>query len=643
MRLFESITINGMTVKNRVLMPGMGVGLGIRNSVAQAYYEERAKGGVGMMVVAGIMPDALANDEWARGFYQWIAIPVQKYGTKIGPQLWYGNQYPSYWSGGIIPEYVAPSAGTPPGARAMLYFFQDIQCYCRELTVKEIKDIINRYAMAAAKSKEVGFDFIEMHGSHGHILPHQFFSPLDNRRKDRYGGSLTNRMRFLIELAKAIRKAVGKNYPFLWRLCAEENLPGGYTFEECIKLCISLEKAGVDAIDVSWGHEYPNETVPPGSYAVCPGEERPPATFVPYAETIKRKLTIPVIGVGRIHTPELAEDILQQGRVDMVAIGRQLLADPDWVKKIQEGRAEDITPCILCNSCIGSHVGQQVSCAVNPRMGREEQTRIIPASVKKKVLVIGGGPAGMEAARVAAMRGHRVILYDKNNELGGQLRLASKPPFKQQLAVLSRYYTNQLKRLGVDLRLHQEANEETLVEIRPDAVVLATGSSPNNPGIKGMDGTNVVTVDRVLNEEVTTGENVVVIGGGQVGCETAEYLAERGKKVSIVEMLDVLIPNLTHELKRYLLFCLGSKGVRMFTSVKCEGITHAGVNIVTRGGRKLMLKGDTVVIATGSSSNNPLLKVLKERFIPTISIGDCVNPRRIINAIEEGEKAGREV
>lgn len=643
MKLFEPITINGMTVKNRIVMPGMGVGFGIRNSRAQAYYEERAKGGVGLMVVAGIMPDALADDQFARGFHEWIAKPVQKYGTKIGPQLWYGNQYPSFWKGGIIPDYVAPSAGSPPGARMMLSFFQDTQCYCRELTIAEIKDIISRYVAASVKAKEVGFDFIEMHGCHGHILPHQFFSPVDNRRKDEYGGSLVNRMRFSIELAKAIRKGIGKNYPFLWRLCAEENLPGGYTFEECTQLCIELEKAGVDTIDVSWGHEHVDETAPVASYAVCPGEERPAATFVPHAETIKKKLKIPVIGVGRIHTPALAEEILQGGRVDMVAVGRQLLADPEWPNKAMENRLDDIKPCILCNHCIRSLDEGPVSCSINPRMGKEEQTKIVPAAVRKSVLVIGGGPAGMEAARIAAMRGHKVTLYEKSNNLGGQLTLASKPPLKRQLGLLAQYYQNQLGKLGVTVKINEEAAEKNITKVKPDAVILAAGSSPTKPEIPGINGKNVVTFDSILTGTTGAGENVLVIGGGQVGCETAEFLVEQGKKVTIVEMLDSMAANIAPRMKQYLLFRLGARGVKMLTGAKCENINDDGATIINRAGRKLIIKADTIVIATGSSPNNRLSQILQTRKIPVITVGDCVSPRRIINAIEEGAKAGREV
>ena len=309
MKLFEPLTIRGMTLRNRIVMAPMGTNFSLVRGVSRAFYEERARGGVGAIVVGGVLVDALATDKFAGDFYEWIAKPVQAQGAKIGPQLFYGNLYPSNWGLGVIQEWVAPSPGTPPGAKAMLSLLRETQCYCRELTIAEIEDIISRYAAAAKKAKEVGLDFVEMHACHGHNQPHQFFSPIDNRRTDRYGGDLKGRMRFSIEAAQRIREAVGDNYPFFWRLCAEEGLPGGYTLEECLELCAELEKAGVDVIDVSFGHEASYEPAPIASFTPSPGEEQPPATFVPFAEKIKQKVRIPVIGVGRIHTPELAEEV----------------------------------------------------------------------------------------------------------------------------------------------------------------------------------------------------------------------------------------------------------------------------------------------------------------------------------------------
>jgi len=641
MKLFEPITIRGMTLKNRVVMSPMGTNFSLVRGASRAFYEERAKGGVGAIVVGGVTVDALTSGVFAQAFYDWAVRPVQALGAKMGPQLFHGNLYPSYWGSGVIQEWVAPSPGTPPGAKVMIPMFRESQAYCRELTIAEIEDIISRYAAAAKKAKEVGFDFIEMHGPHGHNLPHQFFSPIDNHRSDRYGGNLAGRMRFSIEAAKAIRAAVGEDYPFFWRSCAEEGLPGGYTLAECTELCVQLEKAGVDVIDVSFGHEANYEPMPLAHFTPCPGEEQPTATFVPMAEAIKKRVSVPVIGVGRIHALDVAEQVLSQGKVDLVAIGRQLLADPRWPQKIAAGSQDEVTPCLCCNHCIDIlEKMEPIRCSVNAAMGQEDEWIIRPAEQKKKVLVVGGGPGGMEAARVAALRGHQVALFERTKTLGGQLLLACQPPRKSKLKDFVNYLSGQMQKQGVRVELGKQVTPELIAEIKPDTLVLATGVETISPEIPGMNRSNVVKAEQVLSGSAEVGPRVAVIGGGEVGCEVAELLAEKGKKVVVVEFLDEMATKLSPRARHFLLYNLAKKGVAMVTGARCQEITDKGLSITSRRGKQQTISADSIVLAVGSRPNTTLARKLEGKVKSIHLVGDCVEPRRIVHAISEGFRVG---
>ena len=644
MKLFEPITIRKTVFKNRILMAGMGTGLGIRNENSRRHYEERARGGAGAIVFAGMLPDALTDDKFAQQFYEWVGAPVQKFGTKIGPELWYGNQYPSFWGKGIMPEYVAPSPGFPAGAKAMLSFFNDTQCYCRELTIVEIKDVIKTYVAAAVKTKEIGFDFVEMHGCHGHNLAHQFFSPLDNRRTDEYGGDIHGRMRFDLEIARGIREAIGDDFPFFWRLCAEEGLPGGYTLEECVTFCKELENAGVDVIDVSFGHEGIDETAPIAPMAPCPLEDMPVATFVPYAEIIKRNVKIPVIGVGRINTPELAESVLAEGKVDFVAVGRQFLADPHWPNKVKEGRTNEVLPCLSCNTCLYTYLeGHSIRCAVNATLGKEHDLVLEKATKSKKVMIIGGGPAGMEAARQATLRGHKVVLYEKGHKLGGQLIVGCAPPHKSLIEKYRKFQENELNRLGVAIIYNTDITpskfKEVVAEQSPDAMILAAGASPVRPlGIKGIDDKKVVNAEDILAGQKVAGHDIVIIGGGQVGCEVALLLAGENRKITIIEMMDKMLPAMLYRPRHYMLYKLAEKSVVMHTSTACDSVDESGISI-NRRGRKYKIPADCVVLATGYKSNKVLEAFLREKFSDVQVIGDCISPRVIADAVYEGWQA----
>ena len=640
MNVFEPITIRGMTIKNRIIMAPIGTNYPLRNAQSKDFYLERAKGGVGAITLGGTNVDAFFSDRFTDGVREWVIDPVHKYGVKIGPELWHGNLYPTLPFKEGMQQWVAPSAGSPLGALHLAPLLRaPAECYCRELSIPEIQDIITRFARAAAKIKSMGFDYIHIHAAHGHNLLDQFFSPRDNRRTDIYGGNLAGRMRFGIEVTMAIRSAIG-DFPFFWRLSAEHGLPGGHTLNESVQYGTELVTAGVDVIDVSYGHEEVYEAAPNRSISVCLNGDEPMGTFSSsYAQAFKRRLSVPVIAVGRINHLKVAEEILSQGKADMINVGRQLLADTYWPQKIASGALEDINPCLACNECILTFREERapIKCAVNASLGKEAEYQIKPAEKAKKVLVVGGGPAGMEAARVAAQRGHNVTLVDKGSRLGGLLLLQEKLPHKPITGDLIEYYTHQLKKAGVQVRLNEEISANSIEEMKPDVTIIATGSNPILPDVPGLEKhNNTVTANDILSGRKDAGDIVTIIGGGSVACDTAVFLADKGKGVVMVEILDSIAAESYVAERKAIGYRLATNGVTVLIGVKQEEGTAKGLTIIDRYGRPCSIEADTIVIAAGATPNDELTKLLKDKVQELYSIGDCVKPRKIINAIADG-------
>ena len=363
MKLFEPITIRGMEIRNRIVMAPMGTTFGFRNKRARAFYAERARGGVGAITVALLPVDLFEDQDFVQGLGASLIDAIHEHGVKVGSQIWHGNKYPY---SGENAELVAPSPGMPLWEKDVERVWYDGALgQCRELTIAEIEDIIAKFANAAARAKDAGFDFVEVHGCHGHSLAHQFFSPLGNRRRDRYGKDLAGRMRFNIEMAHAIRQAIGEDYPFFWRLSASEGPPGGITLSDAVELSKQLVKAGVDVIDVSFGAGIHDD-------AARVTKKQRMGTFAHLAEAVRQQIKAPVIAVGRINSHKVAEAILAKGQADMVAIGRQLLCDPFWPRKVREGRAREIVACDSCSECVDLAVaGEPMRCKKNGRLGRE--------------------------------------------------------------------------------------------------------------------------------------------------------------------------------------------------------------------------------------------------------------------------------
>jgi NADPH-dependent 2,4-dienoyl-CoA reductase/sulfur reductase-like enzyme len=477
-----------------------------------------------------------------------------------------------------------------------------------------------------------GFDMISIH-NHGGYLLDQFISPLWNKRNDEYGGDFERRMRFPLELIGAVRDRVGDDFPIGFRLGIDLKLEGARTREEGLEICRRLEAAGVDVLSIDQGcTDTAHVVVPPAYY--------PYGLWVDDAAAVKQVVNIPVVTSCNTYRPDFAERTLEEGKADFILMGRPLIADPDLPNKAKEGRVEDIRPCTRCNeNCIwGLFALTGVACQVNASAGKERYYAITPAKKAKKVMVVGGGPAGMEAARVAALRGHRVTLYEKGSELGGQLRAGSKFPFRSELGDLIDYFRVALGKLGVKVRMGKEVTPQLFAASRPEVVVVATGALPLMPPIPGIKNEKNISVVDLLRGKKRAGDVVVVAGGGLVGCEAALFLAQQGKKVTIIDMLP-LAYDLNFFSRMALLPMLFEKGVAT-ANVNIEQFTDDGLMVTDLEGKEQSIKADTIVLALGAESTNKLAEELKDKVRELYVVGDCVSPRKIGEAIHEGFVAG---
>jgi 2,4-dienoyl-CoA reductase-like NADH-dependent reductase (Old Yellow Enzyme family)/thioredoxin reductase len=598
------------------------------------YYAERAKGGAGLIIV-----EATAISRGGRSspfqliMYKDEVMPswrslvdtVHQHGAKIAVEICHcGRQGKSAFTG---EQPVGPSA---------IRLEREGWEVPRELSISEIESLVEQFAEAARRTKDAGFDAVEIHSTHGYLLS-TFISPHINKRTDEYGGDISGRARFTLEVIQRTKVKCGNDYPVLVRINGADFMPGGLTLDESCILSRLLQDAGADCIDVSAGSYGAID------YDIAPASMAPGFT-VYLAEAIKKAVQVPVIAVGRINTPALAESILQEGKADLVAIGRGLIADPEFPKKAMEGRSDDIRMCTSCRECLDKIIFEKVktACSVNAAFGNEAEYAITPTKNPKRVLIAGSGPGGLEAARIAALRGHKVILYEKGNELGGQMLLASLPPYKETIGAVRKFLTGQVAKLRVEVKLGQEVTPDLIAKVKPDVVVVATGATPIIPGIAGIDRSNVSTFRDVLINKKEIGEEIVIIGGGRVGCETAEFLADKGKKVTILEMLDQIGVDMGQFSKEDLLPRLRNMEVRMEVNTKAEEITSGGV-LAKTGSNTVRFDADTVVIATGSNSNTELAEQLKGKVADLYVIGDCVEPRRIQNAIHEGYRVGLDI
>ncbi|PKN34065.1 MAG: hypothetical protein CVU61_09880 [Deltaproteobacteria bacterium HGW-Deltaproteobacteria-19] len=639
--LFTPGRIGNLEIRNRIVMLPMTMGYSEPDgSVGDrfiTYFAERAKGGAGMIIIpftpmyAGShMAPGVFDDRYLPGIQRFTKA-IQAHGAKAACQLI--TSYHMVFKDDV-PELVGPS----PVLNQMM------RGVPRALTIEEIHGLVEDFGKAAGRARKGGFDALEFIVGAGYLL-NRFLSPITNQRDDQYGGSLENRMRIVLEIIASIRREAGDDFPLGVRLNVEEQMPGGHTIEESKIVAQALERAGVNFINTYTGwHE---SRVPTVASMV------PKGAFAPLAGQIRGVVGIPVIASNRINDPETAERIIAEGQADFVGMGRALIADPYLPNKAKEGRADEIVPCLACGNCLSDimvvykdpHCGASAGCTVNPRTGKELLYVSTPAGKAKKVFVAGGGPAGLQAALTAAERGHRVTLFEREPELGGWMRIGCLPPHKDEIANLTRSLAVRARKAGVEIRLGCALDPRTVELEQPETLILAVGAVPIVPKIPGVDSAHVVAAEDVLTGNKVVQGRVIVLGGGLVGCETAEFLVSKTKgvtSVTVLEMLDRLAPTISSSYRPFFLGMLKMLGVRLETQTTVEEITGEGVK-VSRKGTPEFIEGDAVVLAAGLRLDPAVVEAFRGKAPEVYTIGDCVRPRMIREAVEEGLTVGLKI
>lgn len=642
--LFSPIQIGTTTVKNRVFMPPISTNLADKGYVTDElveHYAARAKGGVGLIIteVTTVEPTyiylpgdmSICDDSYIPGWKK-LTDAVHKYGAKILPQLF----HPAYMAFPIpgTPQLIAPSNVGP-------YYAKEAP---RAVTIEELKVIIRQFGEAAFRVKQAGGDGVEIHAAHAHGLLGGFLSPLYNKRTDAYGGDIHGRLRLTLEVIEEVRKMCGKDFIIDVRISGDEYTDGGQNLNDAVYVAKQLEKSGVDFIHVSGG-----TTIMRGSSIPAPGT--PMGSHSKVGEEIKKQVSIPVATVGRITEPWFAEELIANGKADICMIGRANLCDPEFVQKACEGREDEIRPCIGCLRCLnGIMFGKRVACTVNPSLELENEDNIPAAQEKKQVLVIGGGPAGMEAAFVAKKRGHEVVLCEKSDSLGGLVKLAAVPIAKQELTKVIQYMERKLIREGVEIRLNCEVTEEMLKnEFAGYEVIAGTGADPIV--VNAFTAfKHCVTADDILAGKAFAGRKVVVIGGGSVGCETADYLAPlvndlfpRNREIILLEMADGIMLQESGPGRSLLTQRMMKKGIQIHCKAKVEKVEAEKIYYTENGEEHCISDADTLVLAMGYRPDSKLEETLKKANVSYHLIGDAKKVGNIKDAITEGYQIAREI
>lgn len=661
-KLLQPINIGGVEIRNRIAMGAMGnFGLtntdGSFNQRCVDYFIERARGGVGLIVtgvckveseIEWLPPNLVPLITQAAGppFLE-LSEAVHALGSRIFVQL----------TGGFG-RVASPAVlgGRQPVSASAIPNYWDPTVTCREMSTAEVERLVQAFGDAAEIVAEAGVDGVEIHAVHEGYLVDQFAISLFNRRTDKYGGDLRGRLTLPIEIVHEIKRRVGSHFPVSLRFSVKSHikdwrqggLPGeefqerGRDLDEALEAAQILEAAGYDAFNADCGSY-------DAWYWAHPPTYQEHGVLVPYVAELKKVVRVPVLVAGRMEIPELAERTLQEGKADMVTIGRGLLTDPYWVQKLRTGRAKHIRPCIGCHEgCLGRiFLARPLSCAVNPTVGRERLYALEPVRDPRKVLIVGGGPAGMEAARAAALRGHEVTLFEATDHLGGHLVEASVPGFKHDLKRLLDWYEVEVADLPIDVRLDIPVTLDHIYDEHPDITILATGSHSRLPRVPGVELATVATeVDLLLGNKVA-GDEVVIVGGGMIGCETALWLAQQGKHVTIVEELpevmtagDVPVP---HANRIMLIDMLRQQGVKLSTNSYLAEITPDGVTVTGPDYHTSTIPADTVGISIGLEPDRELYESLQAELPSVYLVGDAQSVRNVMGAVWDGYEVARAV
>lgn len=638
--LFSPCKIGNVTIKNRICKAPQTTGLshmdGTVSSRLVRCYEDLARGEVGMVIVEYAYVDrkcsksasnqlGICDDEYIVGL-GWLADTLKNLDCVPCIQIEHcGRQ-----------RFLGPPMkSASPNPWPLMYERYGRAAIPEELTIDEIHQLVEDFGRAALRAKTAGFQVVEIHGAHGYLITN-FLSPFTNQRRDWYGGSRENRFRFLEQVFKRCKEYVGEDFPIIVRLSGTDYEPGGMTIEDTVYYAQRLEALGCAAIDVSGGdhHQMIHQVTP---MQLSRGHN------VWAAEAVKKAVGIPVFATGSITQPDYAEEILASGKADFISMGRPLLADPYWAKKAMEGRPEDISPCIRCNEgCLdrGNHLGKSINCTMNPTLGFEDALAIRPAEVKRRVAVVGGGPAGLKAADTAALRGHQVTLFEKR-ALGGYLHEASFPEFKADIRDALKYLVTQVNKHGVEV-VAKEAALEDLAGF--DAVIVATGCTPAGLPVPGADGPNVtLAVDALKPDGIRPKGNIVVIGGGLIGVETAvQFSLEPENRVTVIEMLPQIMNGCSDCDHIVYGDMIREKQIQVFTFSRVTGITREGVAFEHQG-RKQLAMADHVFLATGMKPDRGLYEQLLAQGVRVYNVGDSQTPGKIYDAIHSGYKAGLKV
>jgi 2,4-dienoyl-CoA reductase-like NADH-dependent reductase (Old Yellow Enzyme family)/thioredoxin reductase len=641
LHLMEPITINNMKLKNRIVMAPMvtnyGTEKGFVSKRIKKYYEARAKGGVGLIIIEATSVDFNRSKCWANqiSIDNDIFIPLMKelvesihnHECKVALQIHHGG---SVARTDLQP--MKPVSSSKIAYKDAYLKYSDKGVEPEELTTNDINNVIDLFSQAALRAKKSNFDAVEIHAAHGYLIG-QFLSAARNFRKDKYGGELYNRARFLIKIIERIRDTVGNDFPVWCRLSAEETgFEGGITFEETIKIVKILNDFNIDGIHVSG--------VPPVRTYYSPA-----GYFLMFAAEIKKISRFPVFASGGINI-DISEKVLKENGADLIVFGRALIADPEMAIKISNQKIKDIRPCLrcsLCRDCI-NYFDAPVKCSVNAEAGMEQEIYIKKTKDVKKVIIIGGGPAGMESARICALKGHNVSLYEKKSEIGGQLCFAAFEPNKELIIDFKNYLESELMKLKVKIKVNKNVNEALLRKNDFDVAIVATGSTANTLEIPGREKNAVMTVEEAFKAKKLPGAKIVIIGGGITGCELAYYFTESYMKVTIVEKLKILMENLNPStIREVLITVLETRDVTVLTETIPIEIKKNGIEVQHKNGEKIFLDANLIVIAVGRTPNIKLFKKMKD-IIPNIHlIGDAVNPGQITEAVETGFSIGLKI